>query len=134
MYLFRMKFVNIHLKIVSSNTFLIISDLNYNLKKIQSIGCLGFKNKSKKIPEVFNLLLKNCILFLRTKNVGIYQLKLEGISTFKLKIIKQLFNTFFVKYCKIITKFNFNGCRLKKKKRQRFGFKVTRNKNFIFRI
>jgi len=83
-------YLNINIKIVSNNVFILFLSLTYKLKKIYSIGFLGFKHKNKKISNVFNLLLNNCLLYLFTKQFLIQELKLDGVSFSKIKLIKKV--------------------------------------------
>jgi len=127
-------YLNINIKIVSNNIFILLLSLTYKLKKIYSIGFLGFKHKSKKISNVFHLLLNNCLLYLFTKQCLIQELKLDGISFSKIKLIKKIWLLLIIKQCKFISKHNHNGCRLKKKKRKKMGYKIKRNDKLKLRV
>lgn len=129
-----MTVLNISIKVVSNNIFILFLGVTHQLKKIYSIGSLGFRHKNKKIFDVFNLLLNNCLVYLVTKKILIYQLKLDGLSFLKIKLIKKIWFLIIIKECKFILKYNHNGCRLKKKKRNKIGYKVKRNHNLILRI
>jgi len=126
--------VNINIKFVSNNIFFTILNDHNKIKKVYSLGSIGFSNRNKKIFEVFNILLTNCIKYLVIKKLKVYKLKLENISKIKFKTLKQALKFLPIKYCKIITKENYNGCRLKKKNRKSFNSKIKRNKNFILRV
>lgn len=129
-----MHYLNINIKIVSNNVFILLLSLTNKLKKIYSIGFLGFKHKSKKIYNVFNLLLNNCLVYLFTKRLLIQELKLDGVSFSKVKLIKKVWLLLIIRQCKFISKHNHNGCRLKKKKRKKIGFKIKRNDKLKLRV
>ena len=129
-----LKLVNIHIKFLSNNIFFSILNSKNQIKKIYTLGSVGFSNRNKKIFEVFNILLTNSINYILSKKLKIYKLRIENISQIKFKALKQILNPFYIKYCKIIEKTNYNGCRLKKKNRKSFNSKIKRNKKFILRI
>ena len=125
-----MNFVNLHITILSNNIFITILDINNKVKKIMSMGLIGFQNRNKKIIEGFEILILNCIQFLNEKKLFISHLKLISIIYFRLKIIKNLVLHIPINYCKIIEKKIYNGCRQKKKKRQRAKLKIKIYKRF----
>jgi ribosomal protein S11 len=116
--------VNLHIKILSNNIFISVLDNNNKLKKIQSMGLIGFQNRNKKIVEGFGMLILNCIHFLKERSLKINELNLLGISYFRLKAIKKIIKKIPTYYCRILEKNSYNGCRLKKKKRQRSKLKI----------
>jgi hypothetical protein len=127
-------YLNINIKVVSNNIFVLFLSLTLKLKKIYSIGFLGFRHKNKKILDVFNLLLNNCLTYLLVKQFFIQELKLDGVSFSKIKLIKKVWFLLVIKQCKFLLKYNHNGCRLKKKKRTKIGYKIKRNNKLILRI
>ena len=112
-----MNFVNLHIIILSNNIFINILDLNNKVKKIISMGLIGFRHRNKTILEGFEILILNCIEFINEKKLFINNLKLVSILYFRLKVIKKLILHIPINYCRIIEKKNYNGCRLKKKKK-----------------
>jgi len=88
--IFFVNFLNISIKAVSNNTFVLFLSIKNKLKKIYSIGSLGFSHKNKKNFDVFSLLLNNCLMYLINNKILIQQLKLDGISIFKVKLIKKI--------------------------------------------
>jgi|SouAtlMetagenome_1021521.scaffolds.fasta_scaffold00185_15 hypothetical protein len=125
-----MNFVNLHIIILSNNIFINILDLNNKVKKIISMGLIGFRHRNKTILEGFEILILNCIEFINEKKLFINNLKLVSILYFRLKVIKKLILHIPINYCRIIEKKNYNGCRLKKKKRQRSKLKIKIYKQF----
>jgi len=132
--IFFVNFLNISIKAVSNNTFVLFLSIRNKLKKIYSIGSLGFSHKNKKNLDVFSLLLNNCLMYLINNKISIQQLKLDGISILKVKLIKKIWFFLVIKECKFFLKYNHNGCRLKKKKRKKIGYKVKRNIKLALRI
>jgi hypothetical protein len=60
----------------------------------------------------------------------INELKIIGITRFKLKFIKDLITTHPSSLCKVVEKNNYNGCRFKKKKRKKRKLKIKIYKIF----
>ena len=128
-----MLWINVIIKIVSNNIFILFCSTSFKLKKIYSIGSFGFKHKNKKIIDVFNLLLNSSLNYLLEKKLNINKLILDGVSFLRLKIIKKVWSSLSIKQCKYILKQNYNGCRLKKKKRKKVAYKINRNHKLVLR-
>lgn len=125
-----MFFVNIHIKVLSNNTFIIVSNKDYKVMKVESMGSIGFKHKEKKIIEGFKLLIDQIKVYITTNNLLINELKIVSITVSKLKNVKDLLSIDRVNLCKIIEKNSYNGCRLKKQKRKKRKLKIKTYKTF----
>lgn len=120
--------INIHISIVHNNTFISLIDFSGKLKNIDTCGSIGFSNKTKKLPEVFSLLLQKNINQINLKKYKINSIYLTNIPPLKIRLIKKLLPSNFTPHYKINQKINYNGCRIKKKKRQRLKFKFKKIK------
>jgi hypothetical protein len=88
------------------------------------MGIIGFRHRNKKIVEGFDMLINSALSFIHEKNISINELKLAGFSRFRFRRIRSLLNRCCVKYCKVIEKRAFNGCRHKKVRRQKRKLKI----------
>jgi len=120
----RVLFVNLYIKVLSNNTFISVSDADNKVKWLKSMGTLGFRHRNKKIVEGFDMLVSNALNFLHEKNISINELQLAGFSYFRFRRLRSLLSNCCVKYCKIVEKRAFNGCRHKKVKRQKRKLKI----------
>lgn len=125
-----MSLKNIHIKILSNNIFIIISEKNNKVIKLESMGSIGFKHKEKKILEGFKILINQFINYFKNNRWRINILKISGAVRFKLKVIRTFIESYFIRWCKIIEKNSYNGCRLKKKKRKKRKLKIKIYKKF----
>ena len=126
-----MLFKNVYIKVLSNNIFIVISEKNNKVIKVESMGSVGFKHKEKKILEGFKILINQLTSYFENNYWKINTLKISGALRFKLKLIKAfVYKLYFVRLCKIIEKNSYNGCRLKKKKRKKRKQKIKIYKKF----
>jgi ribosomal protein S11 len=63
-----MFFVNIYIKVLSNNIFIIVSNKDNKVMKVESMGSIGFKHKEKKILEGFQLLINQLKTYIVMNN------------------------------------------------------------------
>ena len=125
-----MFFINIYIKILSNNTFIIVSNKDSKVLKVESMGSIGFKHKEKKIIEGFELLIDQIKSYITANHWLINELKIVSATRSKLQHIKELLLLHRVNLCKIVEKNSYNGCRLKKQKRKKRKLKIKVYKRF----
>merc|ERR1712217_205619 len=98
------------IKVLSNNFFIIVSNYEYRVTKIQTLGSLGTVEQTARFKQAFGLLVKKLLTYISdlpitaTKKIRIEQLKLDGVSMFFLKELKTRLESLQIKYCKFIEK------------------------------
>lgn len=88
-----MRIINLYITFSLNNIFIIISkNINANIVWSQSLGKLGFKNKTKQLREAFNLLLLKTTGYLVLNNLQINQISLNHLIKKHIKVIKAQFS------------------------------------------
>ena len=110
-----MRIINLHITFSQNNIFItILKKTNTKIVWTQSLGALGFKHKSKKITEAFNLLLIKTTEYLLLNNLKIYKVCLNYLLKKRIKIIKKQLANWQLNTIIINHSTSHNGCRIKK--------------------
>ena len=121
-----MRIINLHITFSLNNIFIIIlNNINANIVWSQSLGKLGFKNKTKQLKEAFSLLLVKTTGYLVLNNLQINQISLNHLIKKQVKAIKTQFTNWSINAIVINRNISHNGCRVKKNTRKKgSGLKV----------
>lgn len=121
-----MRIINLHVTFSLNNIFIIIlKNINANIIWSQSLGKLGFKNKTKRLKEAFNLLLIKTAGYLVLNNLQINQISLNHLIKKQLKAIKKQFTNWPINTITLHRNTSHNGCRVKKNaRRKQARFKI----------
>lgn len=115
-----MRKINLHLTFSLNNIFIIITKETIStVLWSQSLGSIGFKNKSKQLTEAFKLLLSRTTEYLLSNNLKINQIHLNYLMKKRIKIIKKQLANWQINTIIINRGVSHNGCRIKKNSRKK---------------
>jgi len=114
------KLLIVHIKVLKSNIFLIISNSLGKIVQVKNSGELGFRNIGKNSLEVLEEMLSEVVNYFSRKKVSNVFFKIEGVRS---EILDEIYKWFMLHLkkikvqvlgFKIINKIGHNGCRKKK--------------------
>ncbi len=110
--------INIHS--TYNNTIISITDIKGNVVAWQSAGTIGYKGTKKSTPYAAKIALEKCLELVKDVGIQKIDIKTRGIGPGRGSCIKALQDTSYeINSIKDRTPVPFNGCRLKKRLRNK---------------